>query len=87
MEPLFVCVCLCFFHSCVFCIRTAITCCSQFSEYLFGTGELGNSGDEGFLHSLEVNEMKGVSSPLSSAVAIMPSPIVMWRFKVLLNLT
>lgn len=81
------CVCLCFFDSCVFCIRTAIMCCSQFSEYLFGTGELGNSGDEGFLHSLEVNEMKGLSSPLSSAVAIMPSPVVMWRFKVLLNLT
>ncbi|KAG5540165.1 hypothetical protein RHGRI_020407 [Rhododendron griersonianum] len=54
---------------------------------VFDIGELGNSGDEGFLHSLEVNEMKGVSSPLSSAVAIMPSPIVMWRFKVLLNLT
>ncbi|KAG5540164.1 hypothetical protein RHGRI_020407 [Rhododendron griersonianum] len=51
---------------------------------VFDIGELGNSGDEGFLHSLEVNEMKGVSSPLSSAVAIMPSPIVMWRFKVLL---
>ncbi|XP_058224454.1 uncharacterized protein LOC131333754 [Rhododendron vialii] len=51
---------------------------------VFDIGELGNSGDEGFLHSLEVNEMKGVSSPLSSAVAIMPSPVVMWRFKVLL---
>ncbi|KAI8546901.1 hypothetical protein RHMOL_Rhmol07G0155300 [Rhododendron molle] len=49
---------------------------------VFDIGEFGNSGEEGFLHSLEVNEMKGVSSPLSSAVAIMPSPVVMWRFKI-----
>ncbi|PSS16406.1 SPX and EXS domain-containing protein [Actinidia chinensis var. chinensis] len=46
-------------------------------------GELVNSAEEGFLHSLEANEMKGVTTPLSSA-AIMPSPIFLWRFKALL---
>ncbi|KAL6983239.1 hypothetical protein U1Q18_016628 [Sarracenia purpurea var. burkii] len=46
-------------------------------------GELGNRAEEGFLHSLEVNEMKGVTTPLSGA-AIMPSPLFLWRFKVLL---
>jgi len=51
---------------------------------VFDIGELGNIGEEGLLHSLEVNEMKGGSSPLSSAVAIMPSPSALWRFKVLL---
>ncbi|KAA8526480.1 hypothetical protein F0562_008317 [Nyssa sinensis] len=52
-------------------------------EYLLDTGELGNTAEGGFLHSLEANEMKGVSTPLSST-AIMPSPIFLWRFKVLL---
>lgn len=51
---------------------------------VFDIGELGNIGEEGLLHSLEVNEMKGGSSPLSSTVAIMPSPSALWRFKVLL---
>ncbi|XP_052207803.1 uncharacterized protein LOC127811710 [Diospyros lotus] len=48
-----------------------------------GPGELGNNAEEGLSHSAEVNEMKGVATPLSSA-AIMPSPVLLWRFKVLL---
>ncbi|XP_057467333.1 uncharacterized protein LOC130756740 isoform X1 [Actinidia eriantha] len=48
-------------------------------------GELVSSAEEGFLHSLEANEMKGVTTPLSST-AIMPSPIFLWRFKALLFL-
>ncbi|KAL6572683.1 hypothetical protein OROMI_013641 [Orobanche minor] len=48
-----------------------------------GTGEPGNSSEEDFLLSKESNEMKGGVAPLSSA-AIMPSPLLLWRFKVLL---
>lgn len=50
-----------------------------------GTVELGGSPVEALLHSIEVNEMKGVTAPLSTA-AIMPSPVLLWRFKVLLFL-
>ncbi|CAL5346576.1 unnamed protein product [Camellia sinensis] len=49
-----------------------------------GTSELGNSADEGFSHLLDANEMKGVSTPLGTAATILPSPILLWRFKVLL---
>ncbi|XP_075494478.1 uncharacterized protein LOC142532052 [Primulina tabacum] len=45
-----------------------------------GTNELGNSAEENFLHSTVSNVMKGMSSPLPS-VAIMPSPVLLWRFK------
>ncbi|KAI3464989.1 hypothetical protein Pfo_021652 [Paulownia fortunei] len=48
-----------------------------------GTSELGNSTEEDFLLSKESNEMKGGGTPLSTA-AIMPSPLLLWRFKVLL---
>ncbi|XP_075484088.1 uncharacterized protein LOC142524164 isoform X1 [Primulina tabacum] len=48
-----------------------------------GTNELGNSAEEDFLHSTVSNVMKGMGSPLPS-VAIMPSPVLLWRFKVLL---
>ncbi|XP_073019518.1 uncharacterized protein [Primulina eburnea] len=48
-----------------------------------GTNELGNSAEEDFLPSTVSNVMKGMSSPLPS-VAIMPSPVLLWRFKVLL---
>lgn len=48
-----------------------------------GVSELGNSSEEDLLLSLETNEMKGGVTPLSSA-AIMPSPLLLWRFKVLL---
>nr|GMD89414.1 SPX and EXS domain-containing protein 1-like [Ipomoea batatas] len=44
--------------------------------------ELGNSV-EVFSDAIEVNEMKGVSAPLSTT-AILPSPVLLWRFKVLL---
>ncbi|KAK4390673.1 SPX and EXS domain-containing protein 1 [Sesamum angolense] len=48
-----------------------------------GVSELGNSSEEDPLLSIETNEMKGGVTPLSSA-AIMPSPLLLWRFKVLL---
>ncbi|RWR75666.1 SPX and EXS domain-containing protein 1 [Cinnamomum micranthum f. kanehirae] len=47
-----------------------------------GTGELGNNIDGENLFSLEANEMKTGISP----IPIMPSPIFLWRFKVLLFL-
>ncbi|XP_010905476.1 uncharacterized protein [Elaeis guineensis] len=49
------------------------------------SGELGINNDEGFLFPAEVNEMKGGSIPMHGA-AIMPSPVLLWRFKVLLFL-
>ncbi|CAH9054449.1 unnamed protein product [Cuscuta europaea] len=50
----------------------------------FGTVELGSSAED-FLHATEVNEMKGVNTPLAST-AILPSPVLLWRFKVVLFL-
>ncbi|KAL9274944.1 SPX and EXS domain-containing protein [Drosera capensis] len=44
-------------------------------------GDLGGSAEEGFLHSSVATEMKGVSTPLSTAV-MMPSPAFLWRFKI-----
>ncbi|KAK2987445.1 hypothetical protein RJ640_018582 [Escallonia rubra] len=52
-------------------------------ECLLGTSDLGNSTEENFTNSAESIEMKGVTSPLSSA-ATMPSPTLLWRLKVLL---
>lgn len=49
--------------------------------YLVGSSELGNSSEEDFSLSKESNEMKGVATPLSTA-AIVPSPLLLWRFKV-----
>lgn len=46
-------------------------------------GELGSSAEDSFLLSSEANEMKSVATPLSST-AFIPSPIFLWRFKVLL---
>ncbi|KAG6767535.1 hypothetical protein POTOM_028741 [Populus tomentosa] len=46
-------------------------------------GEQGNTEMEGLLHSTESNDLKIPSLPISTA-AIMPSPILLWRFKVLL---
>lgn len=46
-------------------------------------GELGNSVEEVALSSIEANELKNASTPMSGAV-IMPSPVFLWRFKVLL---
>ncbi|XP_073121341.1 uncharacterized protein [Henckelia pumila] len=48
-----------------------------------GINELGNSAEEDFFHTTVSNVIKGVSSPLPS-VTIMPSPVLLWRFKVLL---
>ncbi|GMY09943.1 SPX and EXS domain-containing protein 1 isoform X1 [Fagus crenata] len=47
------------------------------------TGEVENGVEEDFLHSIEANDLKSVIPPMSTA-AIMPSPILLWRFKVLL---
>ncbi|XP_022894584.1 SPX and EXS domain-containing protein 3-like isoform X3 [Olea europaea var. sylvestris] len=49
------------------------------------TGEQGNSAEEDIWHSIESNKMKSVGTPLSSVV-ITPSPVLLWRFKVLLFL-
>ncbi|KAF2284998.1 hypothetical protein GH714_034270 [Hevea brasiliensis] len=43
-------------------------------------GEQGNGAEEGFLHSTESNDLKSMITPISTA-AIMPSPILLWRFK------
>ncbi|XP_022894583.1 SPX and EXS domain-containing protein 5-like isoform X2 [Olea europaea var. sylvestris] len=48
-------------------------------------GEQGNSAEEDIWHSIESNKMKSVGTPLSSVV-ITPSPVLLWRFKVLLFL-
>ncbi|KAI9071267.1 hypothetical protein K1719_046773 [Acacia pycnantha] len=46
-----------------------------------------NGVDEGFLHSIELNDLRGVTMPMTiSASAIMPSPVLLWRFKVLMFL-
>lgn len=51
--------------------------------YPSGTIDLENGADENFLHSAETDNLKGASTPISTA-AIMPSPIFLWRIKVLL---
>ncbi|XP_058108477.1 uncharacterized protein LOC131251642 isoform X2 [Magnolia sinica] len=50
-----------------------------------GSSELGNNVEEGSLFPTEVNEMKTGNSQIHSGV-LMPSPIFLWRFKVLLFL-
>lgn len=47
------------------------------------TGEVENGVEEDFSHSMETNDLKSASTPMSTA-AMMPSPILLWRFKVLL---
>ncbi|KAG9138599.1 hypothetical protein Leryth_012937 [Lithospermum erythrorhizon] len=49
---------------------------------VYDSDELVNSSEENFWSTVDSDEMKG-SAPLSSA-AIMPSPLLLWRFKVLL---
>ncbi|KAK3040105.1 hypothetical protein RJ639_027831 [Escallonia herrerae] len=46
-----------------------------------GTNDLVYSTDGDFLLPVESAEMKGVTTPLSTA-AIMPSPILLWRLKI-----
>ncbi|KAF9679092.1 hypothetical protein SADUNF_Sadunf07G0104100 [Salix dunnii] len=48
-------------------------------------GEQGNTEMEGLLHSTEPSDLKIPSLPISTA-AIMPSPILLWRFKRLLKM-
>ncbi|KAJ9170105.1 hypothetical protein P3X46_018237, partial [Hevea brasiliensis] len=43
----------------------------------------GNGAKEGFLHSMESNDLKNTITPIST-VAIMPSPILLWRFKTMM---
>lgn len=50
-----------------------------------GSSELGIASDESFFFPADVNEMKGISIPTHGA-AVMPSPIFLWRFKVVLFL-
>ncbi|CAM8900731.1 unnamed protein product [Rhodiola kirilowii] len=45
--------------------------------------EVGNGSEEGFPLLTEADEMKGSSTPLSAAT-IVPSPVLLWRLKVLL---
>ncbi|PNX92616.1 SPX and EXS domain-containing protein 1-like [Trifolium pratense] len=40
-----------------------------------------NGADESLLNSVEVNDMRGGNTPMNAA-AMMPSPILLWRFKV-----
>ncbi|XWS35726.1 hypothetical protein CRYUN_Cryun20dG0021100 [Craigia yunnanensis] len=49
-----------------------------------GAGESGNSVQEGYVFPLVLGDMKGTNSPMQTATAIMPSPIFLWRFKVIL---
>ncbi|KAJ8749289.1 hypothetical protein K2173_018770 [Erythroxylum novogranatense] len=46
--------------------------------------ELGNGVEEVFSSSMESIDLKIASTPISTAVIMMPSPIFLWRFKVLL---
>ncbi|XP_012078145.1 SPX and EXS domain-containing protein 1 isoform X3 [Jatropha curcas] len=52
-------------------------------KLFFRFSEQGNGAEEGFLHSIESPDLKSMITPISTA-AIMPSPILLWRFKVLL---
>ncbi|XP_022153890.1 SPX and EXS domain-containing protein 1-like isoform X1 [Momordica charantia] len=51
-------------------------------EYLSGT-ETGNGVDETLLHSMEVDDLKSTILTLNPT-AIVPSPVLLWRFKVFL---
>lgn len=48
---------------------------------VLGAIDLGNSGEEVFLQAVESDEMKSSTTPLAT-VAIMPSPVLLWRLKV-----
>uniref|UniRef100_A0A2P2LUQ8 Uncharacterized protein MANES_13G073300 n=1 Tax=Rhizophora mucronata TaxID=61149 RepID=A0A2P2LUQ8_RHIMU len=47
-----------------------------------GGSEQGNGVEEGVSHSMESNDLKSAIAPITTA-AIMPSPVLLWRFKVL----
>ncbi|CAA6657777.1 unnamed protein product [Spirodela intermedia] len=50
-----------------------------------GASEVGNSGEEGFFPPVDLNEIKIDSSAMNTA-AILPSPVLLWRFKIFLFL-
>lgn len=43
--------------------------------------EVENGAEDGLLHPVEANDLRGGTTPMS-VVAIMPSPVLLWRFKV-----
>ncbi|CAN1220331.1 SPX and EXS domain-containing protein 3 [Linum perenne] len=47
-------------------------------------GEQGNGTEEGFSPSSESDNLKSLPIQLSAAAAMMPSPVLLWRLKVLL---
>ncbi|XP_004487374.1 uncharacterized protein [Cicer arietinum] len=47
--------------------------------------EVENGSDDDLLHSIEANDSRGGTTPMSGS-AMTPSPILLWRFKVLLFL-
>ncbi|XP_027345571.1 SPX and EXS domain-containing protein 1-like isoform X2 [Abrus precatorius] len=47
-----------------------------------GANEVENGVDEGVLYSTEANDLKSATMPIN-AIAIIPSPVLLWRFKVL----
>ncbi|CAN1220325.1 SPX and EXS domain-containing protein 1 [Linum perenne] len=49
-----------------------------------GNGEQGNGTEEGFSPSSESDNLKSLPIQLSAAAAMMPSPVLLWRLKVLL---
>lgn len=46
-----------------------------------GASEVGNSGEEGFFPPVDLDEIKIDSSAMNTA-SILPSPVLLWRFKV-----
>lgn len=63
------------------CMKSLVVNFFNSSKILSGTGDAGSSAEEYILRSVESYDIKGVTSPLTS-VAIMPSPILLWRLKV-----
>lgn len=43
--------------------------------------EVENGSDDDLLHSIEANDSRGGTTPMSGS-AMTPSPILLWRFKV-----
>ncbi|XVE77048.1 hypothetical protein DITRI_Ditri13aG0030600 [Diplodiscus trichospermus] len=49
-----------------------------------GAAEPGNSVQEGYVFPLVLDDTKGTNSTMHTAAVIMPSPVFLWRFKVIL---
>lgn len=58
-----------------------IILCILFLLNVTATGEVENGVEEDFSLSMETNDLKSASTPMSTAT-MMPSPILLWRFKV-----